>query len=70
MAETAGRATGHLPGIHGLRAVAALGVMLMHIALVPDPNLALPPVFDRIVPFGAMGVTLFFILSACSIDEW
>lgn len=61
------RQRGHLPGIHGLRALAALGVMLAHTALVPSPHLALPPVLDRVVPLLPMCVTLFFVLSAYSL---
>jgi peptidoglycan/LPS O-acetylase OafA/YrhL len=67
MPEAISKKRGHLPGIHGLRAIAAIGVMLFHICLVPSPSLSLPPVFDRIVPMGGMGVSLFFILSAFSL---
>jgi peptidoglycan/LPS O-acetylase OafA/YrhL len=61
------RQKSHLPGIHGLRAIAALGVMFAHTALVPSPSLTLPPVFNRVVPLLPMCVTLFFVISAYSL---
>lgn len=54
-----------LPGIHGLRAVAAVGVMLMHTAAIAE--LSLPPGLDRIIPNLGLGVVLFFIVSAYSL---
>jgi len=54
----------HLPGIQGLRAVAAVGVMLMHTAFATVPNLQLPPIFRDVVPQLGIGVPLFFIISA------
>jgi peptidoglycan/LPS O-acetylase OafA/YrhL len=52
-----------LPGIHGLRAVAALSVLLFHQA----PNLSVPEFAGFIKSYGGMGVQLFFALSAFSL---
>jgi peptidoglycan/LPS O-acetylase OafA/YrhL len=38
-----------LLGIHGLRAIAALGVVAFHVAYIPT-FVKLPPIFDHIVP--------------------
>jgi peptidoglycan/LPS O-acetylase OafA/YrhL len=60
-----------LPGIHGLRAIAAIGVVFFHVAYVPafvKPDLIkLPPILDQIVPNLALGVPLFFVISAFSL---
>lgn len=52
-----------LPGIHGLRALAALSVLLFHQA----PNLTLPAFAAPVASHGGMGVQLFFLLSAFSL---
>lgn len=52
-----------LPGIHGLRAVAALSILLFHQA----PNLDVPGFVSFIKNYGGMGVQLFFALSAFSL---
>lgn len=57
----------HLPGVHGLRGVAALSIVFFHVAYVPVPNLALPMVLQIIVPALWMGVPLFFVISALSL---
>lgn len=55
-----------LPGIHGLRAVAALGVVAFHVAYVPS-FVTQPPVLDHLIPQLGLGVPLFFVLSAFSL---
>jgi peptidoglycan/LPS O-acetylase OafA/YrhL len=60
-----------LPGIHGLRAIAAIGVVFFHVAYVPafvkPAFIALPPIFDQIVPNLGFCVPLFFVISAFSL---
>jgi len=58
-----------LPGIHGLRAVAALSVLVMHIAagllmVDPAPRSGLT---SGLLDLGGTGVHLFFVLSAFSL---
>jgi peptidoglycan/LPS O-acetylase OafA/YrhL len=55
-----------LPGIHGLRAIAAIGVVFVHVAYVPAV-IRLPPIFDQIVPHLGYCVPLFFVISAFSL---
>lgn len=54
-----------LPGIHGLRGVAALAVVLFH--LVHLANISVPPGFSFIANDFGKGVHLFFVLSAFSL---
>ena len=54
----------HLPGLQGLRGVAALAILVFHTAYVPRPALPMPWLLGWIVPHLWVGVTLFFILSA------
>lgn len=54
-----------LPGIHGLRGIAALSVVLFH--LVHLANIAVPQSFTFIASDFGKGVHLFFILSAFSL---
>jgi peptidoglycan/LPS O-acetylase OafA/YrhL len=54
-----------LPGIHGLRAVAALMVLLFHLA--PLSNLVMPARLGFIGAYFGSGVSLFFVLSAFSL---
>lgn len=61
----ADRPVPRLPGIHGLRAVAALGVLALHTAGIPA--LALPPSIAGFVQHLGIGVFLFFIVSAYSL---
>ena len=60
-----------LPGIHGLRAVAAIGIVFFHVAYVPaftkPAFITLPPIFDHIVPILGNCVPLFFVISAFSL---
>lgn len=54
-----------LPGIHGLRAVAALAVVIFHVHGIYQ--LDLPAYFSLIKTHFGLGVQLFFVLSAFSI---
>jgi peptidoglycan/LPS O-acetylase OafA/YrhL len=54
-----------LPGIHGLRGIAALAVVLFHV--VHLANLSVPPAFSFIASDFGKGVHLFFVLSAFSL---
>jgi peptidoglycan/LPS O-acetylase OafA/YrhL len=60
-----------LPGIHGLRAIAAIGVVFFHVAYLPaftkPAFITLPPIFDHIVPILGNCVPLFFVISAFSL---
>jgi len=57
MAEAADNcATGHMLQLDGLRAFAALSVVLFHYLGAKHP-------FNQILPWGALGVELFFVLS-------
>jgi peptidoglycan/LPS O-acetylase OafA/YrhL len=57
---------GRLPGIHGLRAIAAVGVVFFHVAYIV-PSTVLPPVFSTIIPTLVLSVPLFFVISAFSL---
>ncbi len=54
-----------LPGIHGLRAVAALTVVVFHVHGIHQ--LELPAFFSLVKTHFGLGVQLFFVLSAFSI---
>lgn len=54
-----------LPGILGLRGIAALAIVLFH--LVHLTNISVPPVFSFIASDFGKGVQLFFVLSAFSL---
>jgi peptidoglycan/LPS O-acetylase OafA/YrhL len=60
-----------LLGIHGLRAIAAIGIVFFHVAYVPaftkPAFITLPPIFDHIVPAFGLCVPLFFVISAFSL---
>lgn len=56
---------GLLPGLHGLRAVAALMVLLYHLHAIP--GLAVPAALPWIATHFGLGVHLFFALSAFSL---
>ena len=62
MAEARG---GLLPGLHGLRATAALMVLLFHLHAIPQ--LAVPSLLPWIATHFGLGVHLFFALSAFSL---
>jgi len=50
-----------------LRGLAALHVFFYHLALLPNPELAVPYWAKRIVLSGGTGVTLFFVVSAFTL---
>lgn len=54
-----------LPGIHGLRGIAALAVVLFHIVHIA--NISVPPPFSFIASDFDKGVHLFLVLSAFSL---
>jgi peptidoglycan/LPS O-acetylase OafA/YrhL len=54
-----------LPGLLGLRGIAAFAVVLFH--LVHLTNIAVPPVFSFVAADFGKGVQLFFVLSAFSL---
>lgn len=54
----------HLPGLNGLRGIAALSVVISHTNLLPGiSDFGLPPLFGFSIPLGAYAVTLFFVIS-------
>jgi peptidoglycan/LPS O-acetylase OafA/YrhL len=57
--------TGHLAGIHALRGMAALMVLLFHLHYVGQ--IPLPQSWGIIASRGGIGVELFFVLSAFSL---
>src|SRR6478609_6857089 len=56
---------GLLPGLHGLRAMAAIMVLLFHLHAIP--HLAVPGLLPWIATHFGLGVHLFFALSAFSL---
>ena len=52
-----------LPGLHGLRGIAALAVLVFHVAMVPNPGIA-PPAPLYWLRSLEYGVQFFFVLSA------
>jgi len=62
--EPSGRAPGELPGLTGLRIVAAAWVVVFHAHFTPLPAVAAAvAAFGPLVTGGALGVDLFFVLS-------
>src|SRR4051794_2005679 len=57
---------GLLPGLHGLRATAAMMVLLYHLHAIP-PVRAVPEMLPWIATHFGLGVHLFFALSAFSL---
>lgn len=61
----------HLPGIHGLRATAALLIVALHVIglgmWMGKPMLEVPPSFYASLSHMALGVHLFFIISIFSL---
>src|SRR5947209_6448777 len=53
--------------IDSLRGLAALYVLVFHIALVPEFKPAIPDLISPIVLNGATGVALFFVISAFTL---
>jgi peptidoglycan/LPS O-acetylase OafA/YrhL len=62
-AERPQRASHRLPGIDGLRAVAALWVVLFHVHAFSQARFAHVPGLDLIMRSGSTGVSLFLVLS-------
>jgi len=58
---------GRLGFLDALRGLAALYVVVYHMVLIPEPDLALPYWAGLIAHNGGMGVTLFFVVSAFSL---
>ena len=57
---------GNLPGLYGLRAIAALMIVLFHLVSLPT-NVRVPEVFSVIKTHFGQGVPLFFVLSGFSL---
>src|SRR4030043_652004 len=53
-----------LESIDALRGMAALYILLYHLALIPQPNLSVPRWASSFVLTGGTGVTIFFVVSA------
>lgn len=53
--------------VESLRGIAALSVLMYHLAYIPNPNLAAPIWMWKIVLVGGSGVTLFFVVSAFTL---
>lgn len=53
--------------IESLRGVAALSVLMYHLAYIPRPNLDAPVWMWKLVLVGGSGVTLFFVVSAFTL---
>lgn len=57
----------HLPGIHGLRAAAALVIVAFHVCWVNQPALEVPPSLAVSLSHMGLAVHLFFIISTFSL---
>lgn len=57
------KSDGQLPGLYGLRAIAALMIVIFHLSA----NVRVPPAFQIIQTHFGMGVPLFFVLSGFSL---
>ena len=55
------------PYLSALRGLAALWVVMVHVAHMPNPKMALPWWLQTFVGSGVMGVNLFFLVSAFSL---
>ncbi|RNJ47842.1 acyltransferase [Mesorhizobium erdmanii] len=55
------------PYLSALRGLAALWVVMVHVAHMPNPHLMLPWWAEALVGNGVMGVNLFFLVSAFSL---
>jgi len=53
--------------IEALRGLAALYVVMYHVALIPSPPLEVPVWSNRLILTGGSGVTLFFVVSAFTL---
>src|SRR5688572_12152133 len=57
----------HLHFLDALRGLAAFFVIVYHMVLMPEPDLAVPRWGHLVAHNGGMGVTLFFVVSAFSL---
>ncbi len=57
----------YLPGIQGLRATAAICVVIFHVCYINKPNLELPGILAVPVSHMGLSVHLFFIISSFSL---
>lgn len=53
--------------LSALRGIAALWVISVHVAHMPQPSIELPPWFDLYIANGVWGVQLFFVVSTFSL---
>ena len=56
-----------MPFLDALRGLAAIWVVVVHVAMLPSPRLQVAPFLDLFVVNGVMGVELFFVVSAFSL---
>jgi len=56
----------YLPGLNGLRAIAAISVVIAHVSLRGIADFGLPDLID--LPLAGFGVTLFFVISGFLIS--
>jgi peptidoglycan/LPS O-acetylase OafA/YrhL len=57
------RLRGHMPPLDGVRGIAILMVMAVHLWTCVQPSNAIERAIGRVVGFGLLGVDLFFVLS-------
>jgi len=60
-------APNRVPFLDALRGLAAIWVVVVHVAMLPSPRLQVAPFLDLFVVNGTMGVDLFFVVSAFSL---
>ena len=67
MAGSYNAAPNRVPFLDALRGLAAIWVVVVHVAMLPSPRLQVAPFLDLFVVNGVMGVELFFVVSAFSL---
>lgn len=67
MAGSYNAAPNRVPFLDALRGLAAIWVVVVHVAMLPSPRLQVAPFLDLFVVNGTMGVDLFFVVSAFSL---
>ncbi|MGH6761886.1 MAG: acyltransferase family protein [Phyllobacterium sp.] len=67
MADGYGHSPKRMEYLDALRGWAALWVVVVHIAMLPNPRIPVPDWLDIFVVNGVMGVELFFVVSAFSL---